>query len=452
MNPRLTDWLRRYADARQDWDDQTADALNDLMTDRVAPARPDAMRYAILDNGSLFDHTDTYLGNAADLTRHDRRLLGLNPDWNPMPRRNPDAATDAAATATLEATRYPAPTEATLAALREALSPRPGWDEASIPATAAPGDVVLRNGRAIGTVGLDRAGNIRVINNSGERRRIALEENRPPQGSMEAHRLAMVDESNQCMDLTGINLNGIDPGVIRPLDTAAMAATINTNVTNAVTTFGESVASVGTAAHAALEAMARVGPAEEVYEGPRLLATIGGQAGSGELYRTHAAQREAAHERAQSQYFLSPAYSTMTSRLRKNSILPQDVDRNAAAVDRFLYRGFGIELNEETLNAVTAMVNVFARQTAVPLVQQVEERNISLRQEREARREAATDAQRARNQVTALEQARDNAPAAAATAAAMEAATRWNETPLTDSVAKRDSFLHLLDTLKQLAG
>jgi hypothetical protein len=210
---------------------------------------------------------------------------------------------------------------------------------------------------------------------------------------------------------------------------------------------------VGTAAHAALEAMTRVGPAErEVYEGPRLLATIGGQAGSGELYRTHAAQREAAHERAQSQYFLSPAYSTMTSRLRKNSILPQDVDRNAAAVDRFLYRGFGIELNEETLNAVTAMVNVMARQTAVPLVQQVEERNISLRQEREARREAATEAQRARNQVTALEQARDNAPAAAATAAAMEAATRWNETPLTDSVAKRDSFLHLLDTLKQLAG
>jgi hypothetical protein len=444
MNPRLTDWLRHYADARQDWDDQTADALNDLMTDRVAPGRPDAMRYTNYPSGALLDHADTSLGNAAELTRHDRRLLGLNPDWNPMPRRNPDAATDAAPAI------HPDPVPA---AIRQALTPRPGWDEASIPATAAPGDVVLRNGRAIGTVGLDGYGNIRVINNSAERRRIALEENRPPQGSMEAHRLAMVDESNQCMDLTGINLNGIDPGTIRPLDTTAMAHAINTNVTNAVTTFGARVAEVGTAAHAALEAMTRVGPAErEVYEGPRLLATIGGQAGSGELYRTHAAQREAAHERAQSQYFLSPAYSTMTSRLRKNSILPQDVDRNAAAVDRFLYRGFGIELNEETLNAVTAMVNVFARQTAVPLVQQVEERNISLRQERDARREAATEAQRARNQVTALEQARDNAPAAAATAAAMEAATRWNETPLTDSVAKRDSFLHLLDTLKQLAG
>jgi hypothetical protein len=190
----------------------------------------------------------------------------------------------------------------------------------------------------------------------------------------------------------------------------------------------------------------------ELYEGPRILATINHEPGSSERYRTHTSTREAAHERAQSHYFLSPAYSTMTSRLRKNSILPQDVDRNAAAVDRFLTRGFGIELNEEALNAVRAMVNVMARQTAVPLVQQAEVKDIALRQEREARQTATLEAQRARQEVAAMAATLNNAPAAAATAAAMEAATRWNETPLTDSVAKRDSFLHLLDTLKQLAG
>jgi hypothetical protein len=258
---------------------------------------------------------------------------------------------------------------------------------------------------------------------------------------------------------------GQTPGIIGALNSAMLAADLS--------------ATTGTSLHEAMEAMDRAGagranlapnPEPEVYVGPRMLATIAQPPASAERFSQHTADAEHAHLRAGQIYHQRPAlYGSAVRRASTEAPNGAMVDRNAAAITTFLSEGYGIELNEEALSAVTAMANTFTRQAALPHiiradglqanvtsldteVRSLQRRLSTMTAARDALQEAArerdADAQHRGTIVDGvITTSHDPGPVEAAVAAAKA----WKETGHEDSVAKLASFTHLLDTLETLA-
>jgi hypothetical protein len=257
--------------------------------------------------------------------------------------------------------------------------------------------------------------------------------------------------------LSGLNLTGIPDGAIQPLplriDPSPLAA--------AAAAMSASVASVGTATHAAMEVMAanlpgtqvdaRTGLPREAHAGPQMLATLSTETGSADRYAEHTGDSAAALNRAQHVFIGRDLYATTASRLGAEQPRPSFVGRTAVQVGIFMNRAYGIEFNDETLTAVAAMTSVFARQAAARQAAAT------------ARADAAeTHTAALRTNVAALEAELNRTRAARGTDAvtgearvalieARQAARAWKETPVTESVARRDTFLTLLDTLDRLA-
>ncbi len=358
-----------------------------------------------------------------------------------MPRRNPQAqpATDAAPAIHVEP---------------------PAYEEDAIPHNAAPGDVVLRDGRPIGTVGLDGRGNVRVILNSDERRRIALQDATTEANRIDALRAALSSEGPR------VAVWHHDGAVTHERLTPPLAT------------------DVGNSVHEGMEQMLRPTQAPDVAAaadslpsvvGPRMIAAalLGG---AGDIYRRHTADLQAAMGRAHAHYFTRGGYQQITVRARQEAPTTATAQRNLTHVESFLTDGYGIELNEEALRAVTAMVTTLARQTAVPLIEERDRAQTNAANERTATQALRANVASLDREVVTMTAARDSLQEAIRDAdtdaqhtgriingtittttdpgpveAAVAAAKAWKQTGAGDSVAKLASFKHLLDTLDRLA-
>lgn len=489
----LTDWLRAYADARQDYDDQMQEAaFSPNRYARVMPARPLDLQFSIDSNGNLCDWQGNHLGNVMHLSPADARMIGINPDRNPMPRRNPDLTR-------IQADREEAERQ------HQALHGAPEGETYVItetttepitigtppPAAARPGDVITVDGVATGLLGLDGRGNAVLMTNSRTRAILATTPAEPGRSMasvvQDVARANGVDVRPAFPDSTPISQQfGTLPAEYQPsarygehpphvqdeIDAAlrrearrearanagtptvipadapganGLMASMNAAMANALTPALANIREVA----ATIQGNPPASPAEETYSGPRMLATIGTDSGAADRFTTYTRTAQAAAERAAVEYGLRPRYRTMAGRLITNEVTAHMVDRETAHVDRFLISGYGLELNEEALTAVTAMTTTMIRQAVVSAADRAEQadaRANALRVDNDALREAMAAVQaRAARAEGAISATPD-------VEAAIEAAKAWKDTPLTESVAKRDSFLHLLDTLNRMAG
>lgn len=422
MTPALADWLARYADARQDWDDQTASALMDLRNDRITPARPLAMCFTIHEDGALFDSTDTHLGNAADLSRTDRRLIGLNPDWNPVPRRNPQTAPSI---------------------IRQPEAPyfltdgRAVFTGDELPDEARPGDLVYRDGHPVGMVGLD-GGNRVVITTNSRTRALAGMVGRADR--LTAAAAITEGDALQCVDLPGVpTVEPADhpdgPGII-----AAMNRAISTTTP----------AEPGTTAHETLERMLQA-PEGARITGINLPDLTGIGLAASAHYANIAANMDAAMQAA------TVSTREMGEALTHNLMRPS---RAASMTDEEI-RAAAIRRDPTAPTRAGSIATVEELQERLRDVRRTL-REVRLERDR-LRRDLTTATARAdalQANVTALDrevqQIQANPPrvtstVAGRTHAAVTAAKTWKDTPMTESVAKRDAFLALLATLEVLA-
>lgn len=465
----LQEWLSQYADAAATYVDDLEHHGGRI--DLMPPLRPRAMCFTVHEDGALFNAADVYLGNVAQLSPTDRRMLRLNPDWNPMPRRNPQAATT----------------------VITAGGPQPLTLGATPPPAAQPGDVIMHGGRAAGTLGLDGLNHSVLITTTPAE---------PGTSARERYLTNLMDTTHQCADLSGVSaealphvvegvlsaevadrvsagrvggmsITGINGANLPNPITMANAPSIVSAVRDGMTALNASMATTSTAVHAALEAAtisARQagiddlqgadlsGVPDEPLPGTELAALRAvAHIIHGAPFDENTASHGTAWERARATYPLFTTYRAVADRAaREAATTSVTVSSNAGAVRQFLRQGYGIQLDAAALRAVAATVSVFARQTAHPLLARLNQVEETAARERTAR-------VRLTAQLRTMTEARDalrEATAAMApvtpgrfqqTEAAVLAARAWKAAPISDSVGKRDAFLHLLATLEQLA-
>lgn len=448
MNPTLTQWLNDYHSARAQYeaDQRHAEHLPYL---RVPLSRPTEMQFTITTTGLLRDHAGARMGHVSEMSAEalasieiDRASLTARQRRTPTPRRGatPTAVImDEAAqcadlspemTAVLEgetlARILDMPEGATVTAINTTAYggattlPNPAetptrYDEDHIPDDAAPGDIVTRRGERVGIVGRNGRNEVVVVRDPNplhDRLR------RPAAG---------IDLST----LPAPDLSRVHEGI------AAAAANMSATMGMSLQAAADSIASAATSLQT---------PPAPFHEGPRMLADLSAETGSAERYAAYTATTDATLQRAGEIFNARSLYATTARRMADESPRASYVDRSAAQIGMFMARAYGVEFNDETLTAVTAMTTTFARQAAFRAMRRAEEAEAAARRDREARDRLALerDALRGAAPVTPgrFEQTR----------AAVQAAQEWKAAPLTDSVAKLAAFKHLLATLEELAG
>lgn len=443
MNPTLTQWLDNYNAARAQYMDET----RLLPVDALMPERPREMQFTITSTGLLRDADGRRVGHATEMNEAAFNALGLEMgNLTARQRRAPVTRAQRREAAIITAAEE---LETELDALND--TPR-RHDEAHIPDDAAPGDVVTYLGTRIGIVGRNGRNEVVVVRDPNPMH----DRLRRQVGRMEGT-IPIPDEFRGVPVVIGAD-PALEEAILTNLNAAISNTTIATTL-NSTMSNSRSRALAEAEANAAALRATRPQTEPPLYVGPRMLATIAQPAASAERYAQHTVDGTHAHLRAGQIYHQRPALiGAAVRRAREDSPNGTMVDRNAAAVLTFLSEGYGIELNEEALTAVTAMINYMVRQSALPLIaraEQAEESAARLRTSliaEEARTDALmhadADAQHSGNIVGGvITSTTDPGPVEAAVAAARA----WKETPVTDSVAKLNSFKHLLDTLEQLA-
>lgn len=467
MNPTLTQWLDNYNAARAQYMDET----RLLPVDALMPERPREMQFTITSTGLLRDADGRRVGHATEMNEAAFNALGLEMGnltarqrRTPMPRRNPDTTRLTAALRAehdAEVASFTPPAPAT-------------WGEDFIPFDAAPGDIVTdSDNRRIGIVGRNGRNEVVVVRDPNPmhdrlRRPLATVTAEDLQAAVGTPVVTGLDVEQERTIMESLNAamnaqpNPFVTGPIRldQIHTPNLSASAVSydRISNALSSVSETIASnMGTSRERALDAAeaALTGREPEVYVGPRMLATIAQPPASAERYAEHAAGPEQAHLRAGQIYHQRPSlYGSAVRRASTEAPNGATVDRNAGAVTTFLSEGYGIELNEEALNAVSAMVNTFCRMAALPHITRADGLQANVESlDREVVtlmnrvREAEADAQHTGTVVDGV-----LTPATASAASeAIEAARVWKTTGHEDSVAKLASFKHLLDTLENLA-
>lgn len=467
MTPALRQWLTAYHEAMDEHDGWE----RDWNPARLPTPRPLAAQFTITADCDLLDAHGRLIANIADL---DPATLNLG--RTPMPR----AATR---NRHIEPARF----------LRDG---RAVFDGDALPDGCQPGDVVLHNGQPVGIIGLNAANRVTIM--TPERHGISVSEltrvrdaAATPLSRITAALQEVDDTAIQCADVSGIpegtaaecDCSGDALGGHRGDCPARVYWDAATGTIRDAPLMPEEVrnlwphmtpaareqalaenpgwtapAEPGTSMHETLERMGvdltgvepgaiqRIDPTPappEVHEGPTMLAnTAHGFTG---LFRRHTGTDGEALDRARAVWGTYASPRQFVNRAHGGTPTEETVRHNTRPLTLLLRRGYGIEVDDTVARALSAITTTIAREAARPLIDRAEQAEERLSDVRgtlaRVRQERAELRQRLTTQPVPGQAVRD----------AVDAAKAWKETGISDSVAKRDSFLRLLDTLERLA-